>query len=58
MKILNYLLTGIVATLPMLWLENYTLTNPIWWTVISAWIFGNLFGYLEGKKTKEDSNND
>ena len=58
MKILNYILTVLIATVPNLWIEDYTVTNPIWWTVTSSWIIGNCFGYLEGlrEKKKEEGN--
>lgn len=56
MKILNYILTVLIATVPRLWIEDYIVTNPIWWTVTLSWIIGNCLGNLEGlcKKDKED----
>ena len=58
MRIISYLLTGLVATIPGLWIEEYTFTKPVWWTVVLVYFFGNLFGYFEGirkkKKVKED----
>lgn len=58
MRLLSYLLTVVVATIPMLWIEQYTVTNPICWTVVVAHLLGRLFGYFEGlckkKKEKED----
>lgn len=47
MKFLRYLFAGLIAVLPMLWLDDYTITNPVWWTVVSAWHLGTLFGYFE-----------
>lgn len=57
MKILNFILIALVATVPGLWIKEYTFTNPVWWTVVLASFFGNLFGYLEGIKKKEKENN-
>lgn len=48
MRFLGYLFTIIIAILPMLWIENYTFMNPIWWTVVGAWYGGRLFGWFEG----------
>ena len=56
MRILGTILSCIVAVLPIVWLENYTVTNSIWWTVVLAWAFGRLFGYFEGLKAKEKEN--
>ena len=58
MKLLSYLLTVVVATIPMLWIEQYTVTNPICWTVVVAHLLGRLFGYFEGRKEnkKEKTN--
>ena len=60
MKILSYILIALVATIPGLWIDKYTFTNPIWWTVLLTSLIGNLVGYLEGikKKDKEDKSND
>ena len=59
MRLLSYLLTAVIATVPMLWIEQYTITNPIWWTVVIANFLGNLFGRFEGiaenKKEKKDN---
>ena len=54
MKILNYVLVALIAVVPIFWIENYTVTNPVWWTVVSAWIIGRLFGYLDGKREEGD----
>jgi hypothetical protein len=48
MRKLGYLFAIIVAILPMLWTENYTFRNPVWWTVVIAWYGGRLFGWFEG----------
>ena len=53
MKIIKYLLIAFVATVPGLWIENYSFTTPIWWTVVLAHLIGRLFGYFEGLKNKE-----
>jgi hypothetical protein len=55
MKILSYILIALVATVPGLWIKEYVFTNPVWWTVVLAYFFGNLLGYFEGlhKKKKE-----
>lgn len=54
MRLLSYLLTVVVATVPMLWIEQYTVTNPICWTVVAAHLLGRLFGYFEGRKEKRN----
>ena len=56
MRLLSYLLTVAVTTVPMLWIEQYTVTNPICWTVVLAYLVGRLFGYFEGLKEKEKTN--
>ena len=59
MKILNYVLIAIIAIVPKLWIDDYTITNPIWWTVTQAWMIGNCLGYLEGlHKKKEEKENE
>ena len=60
MRIISFILIALVATAPMLWIENYIFTNPVWWTVVLAYFFGNLLGYFEGlrKKKREDNNNE
>ena len=45
MKFLRYLFAGLIAVLPMLWIDDYTIHNPIWWTVVLAWHLGMVFGY-------------
>ena len=47
-KIIGFVLTIIISILPRLWIENYTLTNPIWWTVMTVWLIGRLLGWIEG----------
>lgn len=42
-----YIFSLIVAFIPMLWIEDYNLTNPVWWTVMAAWFLGNLRGFNE-----------
>ena len=58
MKILSYILIALVATVPGLWIKEYVFTNPVWWTVVLAYFFGNLLSYFEGlnKKDKEKEN--
>ena len=59
MKILSYILVVLVATVPRLWIKDYTPISPVWWTVTQAWIIGNLFGYLEGlRKGKKEKENE
>ncbi len=48
MKYLRLTLTMLVATLPMLWIENYTVTNSIFWTVYVSFFIGSILGYIEG----------
>ena len=47
MKILRYLFAGLIAVLPVLWIDDYALTNPVWWTVVLAWHLGTAFGYYD-----------
>ena len=58
MRIISFILIALVATVPGLWIKEYIFTNPVWWTVVLAYFFGNLIGYFEGirrkKKVKED----
>ena len=58
MRIISFILIALVATVPGLWIKEYTFTNPVWWTVVIANFLGNLFGYFEGlkKKEKQDEN--
>ena len=58
MRLLSYLLTVVVATVPMLWIEQYTVTNPICWTVVAAHLLGRVFGYFEGRKEKKKEKED
>ena len=44
--IMLYILPLIVAFVPGLWIEDYNLTNPIWWTVMATWFFGDLRGTI------------
>ena len=53
MNVLSYVLIALVASVPGLWIENYFATNPVWWTVVLAYWFGNLLGYFEGIKKNE-----
>lgn len=55
MRIISFILIALVATVPGLWLEHYIFPNSIWWTVVAAYLLGNLIGYVEGlcKKKKE-----
>ena len=50
MKALGMLFSVIVAILPMLWINDYVYTNPIWWTVMGAWFFGRMFGWIESEE--------
>ena len=58
MKIIIYILTALIASVPILWIEEYTPSKPVWWTVVIIWFLGNGLGYLEGlyekKKEKKD----
>lgn len=47
MRFLSYIFAILVATLPMLWIDDYRITNSIWWTVTLAWHLGRLFGWFE-----------
>lgn len=47
MKVIIFILTFVIALLPRLWIENYNMSNPIFWTVLIVWFFGNIFGFLE-----------
>lgn len=47
MKVYRYILAVLIAILPMLWIDNYTICNPIWWTVVLAWHLGTLFGHID-----------
>ena len=60
MNILSYVLIALVASVPGLWIENYFVTNPIWWAVTLSCVLGNLFGYLAGtnKKKKMEASKD
>lgn len=58
MKLIKYIFIGLAATVPSLWIEEYLFTNPIWWTVMLALLIGNLNGYCEGIKKKENKDND
>lgn len=49
MKLLSYFFTILLSVLPMLWIENYTFRSPIWWTVMTTWILGRLFGWIENE---------
>lgn len=49
MKYLSYILAGLIAVLPMIWIDNYTISNPVWWTVVGAWHFGRLLGMMEAE---------
>ena len=46
MKILRYVFAVLIAALPTLWIDDYNVTNPIWWTVVLAWHLGTEFGIL------------
>lgn len=50
MRKLSFFIAIIVAILPMLWIEDYTFRNPVWWTVMIAWHGGCLFGWLENEE--------
>ena len=54
MKILDYVLTALVGVVPMFWIEDYTVTSPVWWTVVLAWIISKQLGYFTGLEEKED----
>ena len=47
MRFLRYLFAGLIAVLPMLWIDNYNIINPVWWTVVLAWHLGTWFGYYD-----------
>lgn len=53
MKIIIYILTALIASAPMLWIEEYTPSKPVWWTVIIVWLLGQAIGYIEGLKEKK-----
>lgn len=50
MKHLGLLFTIIISVLPMLWIENYTVTNPTWWTVVGVYILGRIIGCIESEE--------
>lgn len=51
MKYIEYIIAGFIAVFPMLWIDDYTYKNPVWWTVILAWMIGKFFGeYISNKK--------
>ena len=54
MRILNYILIILVATVPGFWIENYAETYSVFWTVLAAHLLGRLFGYFEGKRERKD----
>jgi hypothetical protein len=57
--LIKYIFVGLAATVPSLWIEEYTFTNPIWWTVMLILLLGNFNGYMEGiKKNKEKEKQD
>lgn len=47
MKIVRYMFMGLVATLPRLWIDDYTIRSPIFWTVIVVGNLGLMIGALE-----------
>lgn len=47
MKNLRYIFAVLVAIFPMLWIDDYTIANPIWWTVVLAWHLGTMFGHYD-----------
>lgn len=50
MRFLGLLLTILISVLPMLWIEDYTVSNPIWWTVLIVWLLGRFVGLIESKE--------
>ena len=44
---ISLLFTVTISVLPMLWIEDYTVTNPIWWTVIIVGMLGRIIGRHE-----------
>lgn len=50
MKHLGLLFTILISILPMLWIEDYTVSHSIWWTVMGAWLLGRVFGWFENKE--------
>ena len=47
MKFIIFILTFVIALLPNIWISNYNMSNPIFWTVMIVWFLGNIFGFLE-----------
>ena len=58
MKIITYILTALIASAPILWIEEYLPSKPVWWTVITVWVLGNLVGYLEGRKERKSEHDE
>lgn len=47
MKTYRYIFAILIAIVPMLWIDNYTIHNSIWWTVVLTWHLGVWFGYID-----------
>jgi len=47
MKHIRLLISIFVPIIPILWIEDYNLANPIWWTVFGAFWVGKILGLLE-----------
>jgi hypothetical protein len=47
MKYLYLFLSAFIVVLPMLWIDNYFITNSIWWTVVGAWHISRFVTLLE-----------
>lgn len=47
MKIVCYMFIGLVATLPRLWIDDYTISNPVFWTMIAVANLGCMIGALK-----------
>lgn len=56
MKHLHNFINFLIVILPMLWIEDYTISNPILWTVFGVAFFSILNGYFECVD-EEDENN-
>ena len=43
-QIIELIMAILIAIIPTLWIKDFVIINPVWWTVILAWNFGVLFG--------------
>ena len=58
MKIVSYILTALIASVPILWIDDYAPTNPVWWTVIAVWTLGHLIGWFDGFRERKGKTNE